>query len=166
MTQNPRKTVQRIVGKTEHGAYVFVDDIFVHSDGLFGVTGDKAVPVSEDEFERRVDEWKDPEWSPLHHMYVEQVQNGLDQSWSEWIERQEHDIYHSVIDSAPGWIFDEVMERENGEPYDVEHIGCGRIFGGDHSPDFAEVYDEALLNLVQGIESGDMSADDVRQLIE
>lgn len=158
--EKTRKTIERLVAKDESGGYVFVKDIFVHSDEFYGVTGGKAVPVSEQEFERRIEEYKDYEYSPVAHLYDEE---NTPKGWDEWIGEWERDLYDIVVDSAPSFMWDEVNDLEDSA-YDVEHVAGGRIFDGDS--EFETVFDEGLLQLVRDIESGTLSADEVRTLIE
>lgn len=140
--------------------FIFVDYLF-DSDNLYGVTGTRMVPVTEEEVDRRMEQLHDPEWSHLHHIYQEQVENGLDESWSSWIDRQidlEGGIKLVLDFSYAGKYGETVKDKEESEtgerPAYVECTGGGRMFDSDmQESDFDVVYDKALFELVKQVEA-------------
>lgn len=164
-------SLDRLVAR-DGNEFIFVDKAFDTGgdNPLFGATGTRMRPISVDEKERRKEEYKDPEWSPYHHIYTEQVENGLDMSWSEWIDRefQREGEYRMLFDPSYAHKYRETVkeltlgelswysgESENASDsptwYDVECTGGGRMFHMKDR-DFDRVYDETLLNVVQRVE--------------
>lgn len=165
--------VNRLVAR-DGNTFIFVDYLFDTGD-LFGATGTRMVPISEDEHKRRLEEYKDPEWSPLHHIYQEQVENGLDKSWSDWIDEQFRvegedrmlydPSYRYDSEQTPDGMYypegedtdtymsmvETASDYELGfEAYSVECIGGGRMFGDN---DYEQVYDSDLLETVMVVEN-------------
>lgn len=131
--------------------FLFLDDTFAYGgpDALYGATGYVAVPVREEEYERRVENVKDYEHSPLRHIYEEEAPR---ESWDEWIAAvPEYDIRELAYESAPSAVWDAVMGRIKAEPewdrseiHGVELISCGRLsdrFRGEHDI----IYDQEAL---------------------
>jgi hypothetical protein len=134
--------------------YYFVDYLFEYDNGLHGATGTTMVPVSYVEMERREEEMRDYEWSPLAHIYDEQ---NTPVSWDEWIDKELDRrgwllLYDPSYESRYGPIVREKATGEDGY-YDegeiavVECIGGGRMFSRVER-NFDDVYDKELLRLV------------------
>lgn len=121
--------VNRLVAKKD-GAYIFVHYLFESGD-LHGATANDMVPVSEEEYERRLEEMRDYEWSPVAHVFDDVA--GPNETWDEWIDEWiEVEGPELVLDpSYTGQHGDTVRERhkaEHGvEPEYVECIGGGRM---------------------------------------
>ena len=137
--------------------FTFVDYIFEGENEFSGAVGTTMVPMHEDEFERRLAEYKDPEYSPLRHIY-EEIDPQL--TWGEWIESElSADGINSIVDTSYSHKYGEVvksrceeyelMEAENIRA--IECIGGGRMFNSKDR-DFTAVYDEELLRIVQDVE--------------
>lgn len=131
-------TYDELVGR-DGREFIFLDYVFdTGKDFGSGAVSTRMVPVTIEEFERRVEEYKDPEWSPIHHIYEEQVDNGLDKSWSTWIEEQLRieGPHRLVMDTSYAHKYEDtvrdVCEREGiygtEEIEAVECIGGGRMF--------------------------------------
>lgn len=150
--------------------FVFLDSVFLDEGNapIFGAKGSCMVPVTQDEMGRRREEMRDPEWSSMHHIYMKQVEDGLDQSWSDWIDEQlsrEGDrlLYDPSYEAKYGEAVRERCEKEDDlpDPSDVavvECIGGGRMFY-DVEREFDAVYDQELLAIAAGAEDGIMPDD-------
>jgi len=142
--------------------FIFLDYLFDTGSGLFGATGTTMVPVSQEEYDRRRDELKNPEWSPLAHIYDEQVDNGLEKSFTEWIESMpEHDKHTAVMDTSYAHQYgDIVREHYSGDATYVECIGGGRMFN-DVQRDMDEIYRRDLWELIRATEQTGLGYSDV-----
>jgi len=168
--------VDRLVAR-DGDTFIFVDRLFDSGD-LYGVTGTRMAPVHVDEHENRLENFKDPEWSPVHHVYMEQVENGLDKSWTEWLNDMHEGEKHRLMydESYLGKYGEAVREHSVNELdhfdskediHTVECHGGGRIFGSppcDETQQEAEprrfpldqeldtVFNQSLLELVRNVE--------------
>ena len=121
--------VEQFVGITENNVYVFVDKFFKQGD-IFGATGTRLVPVSEQFVHDRIKEFKDYEWSSIAHIYDEQ---DTEQSWDEWISTwSDYELEELAVDSSGGKYWDKIQElckeHEEFEFYTTDCIGGGRMF--------------------------------------
>ncbi|WP_226041191.1 hypothetical protein [Natrinema sp. DC36] len=150
--------------------FTFLDDTFVYPDDerdFHGATGTRMVPVTEEEMQRRREQMRDPEWSGLHHIYVEQVEDGLDKSWTQWIDEQlriEGDrlLYDPSYEHKYGEIVREKVSRELGMEniVAVECIGGGRMFsGGENENEWGVVYDQEAVAVAFDAEEGQFPDD-------
>jgi hypothetical protein len=117
------------------------------------------VPVTQDEIDRRMDEMRDQEWSPLAHIYDEQVKAGyIEKSWDEWIENMiQTDGLRLILDESYvgkyGDVVKEYTSKELGySPEYVECVGGGRMFN-DVDREYDTVYNDELMRMVQDTES-------------
>ena len=121
--------VEQFVGITENNVYVFVDKFFEQNNHS-GATGTRLIPVSKEEVDRRIEEIKDYEWSPIAHIYDEQE---TPKSWSEWIgEWSEYELEELAVDPSGGQYWDKVEElceyHEDFDFYTTDCTGGGRMF--------------------------------------
>jgi len=149
--------------------FAFVDYLFddsTENSDLYGAVGTSMRPVHEDEVERRREQYKDPNESPLRHVYEE---SEATQSWKDWIEGE---LRANGIDLLFNQSFlykygDVVREQCDEEalmnPDKIGAIECidnSRMFtdlNGDHS----KVYDEELLRIVKEVEESGLYALDL-----
>lgn len=153
-----RYEVNELLAKNNR-AYIFVREIFHYPDSetvRCGVTGSQMVSVTQEEANRRLDEMRDYEYSPLAHVY-----DDIDtpKSWDSWIDEQiQHEGVRLVLDDSYTHKFGDVVREKAKEESDidaeyVECIGGGRMFRGQ---DFDIIYDQELLALVQDVEEGEV----------
>jgi len=148
------------------GEYLFLDRVFDHDvsdpDSLSGAVGTSMVPIHEDDLQRRRDEYKDPEWSPLAHIWEEQ--NGCDPEnhpdrFSSYVENEMKYGDPLVYDPSYSYQYgDTVREKcewgdeigDNGHA--VECIGGGRMFNRAFD-NYDTIYRPDLLMLARYVEN-------------
>jgi len=138
--------------------YYFVDYLFEkRPSGLHGAVGTRMSPVFREEAERMEERYRDPEESPLYHVYEE---TDPAQGWDAWIDNQFRlDGLKVIYDSSYHYKYGAIVEEKTHEEMDVERqdiafvecIGGGRMFD-DRDKTFDAVYDQELLRLVKEAE--------------
>lgn len=148
-----------LVGRIR-GEYHFLDYVF--DNGNFsGATGSSMVPVSQEEYDRRLEEYKDYEYSPIAHLYDEE---NTPLSWDEWISKWDYDLPDLVLDDSYVHKYgDIVIEKAESESdmetsqWWVECIGGGRMFRPESFEDYDKVYNPDLLTLIETVETRGLS---------
>jgi len=137
----------------------FVDNLFDHGDGLYGSVGTTMRVVTVEEHEQRKENFFDREWSPLAHIYEEQVDNGYGESWDTFIQEQykidgDWLIYDRSYIGEYGEETETIVHYESGlsrsEIHTVECIGGGRMFGFD--PEEWDILAPFLTDMVEIVE--------------
>jgi hypothetical protein len=148
------KNYSKLLGKTENGEYVFVDNIFDHGDGFCGATGIILVPISKQEYDERmsVENFKDR----YEDIWRDVVSNGNTvESLEDWcqsiLDSEGEDVVFDLSYRDRYW--DELRELGlSEEEYPVfECIGGGRCFTSKSK--YEVVYDKKLLKAVHKIEA-------------
>jgi len=130
--------------------YLFDNDPSNPDSGLFGAVGTTMVPISESELQRRKEEHKDPEWSPIAHIWSE-MNDGADpenheSEFIEWVEQEmmygDPIVYDSSYEYSLGETVREKSTMDNISA--VECIGGGRMFNSAYK-EFDTVYRPDLL---------------------
>jgi hypothetical protein len=148
-----RTPYNTLIGKTEHGDYIFLETLFRHADNFNGATGWTLTPISADQHEdlTSIDALKDR----FREIWQHQAHNGqTEQSLAEfaqWVYDIDGD--ESIFDFSYYEHWEQL--REHGLTEDEYPVfdchSCGRVFGD--SLVLVEVYNAELLKLIEDAEN-------------
>lgn len=151
-----------LIARRERDTFVFLDSVFL-SEGaqtIGGAKGSRMVPVTEEEMDRRRENYKDPEHSPMRHVYDDISPT---ESWETWIGEQlrvEGDrlLYDPSYEHKFGDAVREACADDDDlpDPDDivaVECIGGGRMFA-EVENSYDVVYSQEHLAIARDAEEG------------
>jgi len=150
----------------KNGEYLFLNRVFdsdlTDSDSLSGAVGTTMCPIHEEELQRRKEEYKDPEWSPLAHIWEEQNDRNPENHVDEFVEWVESEMKYGnplVYDPSYSYEYGDTVRAmcewsdeigDNG--YAIECIGSGRMFNSAFG-EYDTVYRPDLLMLARYVEN-------------
>ena len=151
MTEEKRETkYNQLVGRIGD-EYYFLDYTFHHGDDFKGATGSELSPLTEDEYNERVESYFDPE--NMRDSWRQAVSDSsTDLSLSDWIELvKDTDGEENVIDRSYADTYGEELKKRLGDKaFEVECLGGGRCF--EAGMKFDEVFNQKLVDIINQFE--------------
>jgi len=146
-------TYNKLVARRDN-EFLFCDDIFDYGDnGLKGATGTVLRPVPKDEYEERTSEQGLVDY--LGELWQGTVQAGDTKmgkaEWCQYVYDSDGDDVLYDFSGSNLWEQLRAIGYSEDEYPVIECIGGGRCFSSDDTS-YDEVYDDALLEKIRGIE--------------
>ena len=148
--------IESLAAVTSHNEFVCVDSLFYCDEDLYGAKSKKFVPVYEDEHERRKEEYRDYEWSPLAHIYDE---TETTKSWDEWISQEmKYDEFGLLYDESYVSTYKTQLDAAHKElhgdtPFVWECVSSGRMRSS--RDDYQQIFDPVAIHLADSVENGE-----------
>ena len=149
MSKKEETKYNKIVGRIGND-YYFLDYTFLHSDNFRGATGSKLSPLTEDEYNKRVEDYFNIDnmreyWQQA--VEAKKTDLGLD-DWIELVRDTDGEEY--IIDRSDEPYAEILREMLGHEAFEVECVGGGRCFKKNMK--FDEVYNKKLVKEINKFE--------------
>jgi len=150
----------------KNGEYLFLNRVFdsdlTDSDSLSGAVGRTMCPIHQEELQRRKEQYKDPERSPLAHIWEEQNDRNPENHVDEFVEWVEDEMKYGdplVYDSSYSYEYGDTVRAMcewsddiGDDGYAIECVGGGRMFNSAFG-EYDTVYRPDLLMLARYVEN-------------
>jgi len=145
--------IESVAAVTSHNEFRCIDSVFYRDEDLYGAKSTTFVPIYEDEHERRKEEYRDYEYSPLAHIYDE---TQTTKSWDEWISQEmRYDEFGLLYDESYVATYQDQLDAAHKEvhgdtPFMWECVGGGRML--HESTDYQQIFDPVAIHLARSVE--------------
>lgn len=149
-TNRTQTDIQRLVGRIDKD-YYFLNYVFEHSPDFKGATGSILEPLTEDEYNERVDNFFDED--NMREFWQEAVKaNKTEQSLSDYIQEWRDNNEQSAIDESYFNTYGVQLAEllGNDKCFITNCTGGGRCFTKDM--EFDEIFDQSLIDLINQYE--------------